>query len=230
MSFSLYRNIKQIILTTMNIDEIVNTCLSNMKASEDFNDSDTVLSIKGLLSCIIENPSIVLRSSNEERLSIAISNILVSEFPSNYPIFNGTNVRNLVFACSFYLFMHQLDRGKFYGRMWPAFICLIHYGRSEFAKFIIDKNPFAPEKIAKLTGQSIDSQRSIKAAKGLELNLMLAAKDKDSWCDELSIWYDELFDDKDELLASDPFRKEALPLYEIITNYLKDNDVSFVNI
>ena len=43
-------------------------------------------------------------------------------------------------------------------------------------------------------------------------------------------WYDELYDDRFELLDSDPFRKEAIPLYQIITNYLRENDVTFVNI
>lgn len=42
--------------------------------------------------------------------------------------------------------------------------------------------------------------------------------------------YEELSEDRDELLESDPFRKEAIPLYQVITNYLKENDVTFVNI
>ena len=41
---------------------------------------------------------------------------------------------------------------------------------------------------------------------------------------------EELSEDRDELLESDPFRKEAIPLYQVITNYLKENDVTFVNI
>lgn len=49
---------------------------------------------------------------------------------------------------------------------------------------------------------------------------------------ELFIKYEEeeLSEDRDELLESDPFRKEAIPLYQVITNYLKENDVTFVNI
>ena len=35
----------------MNINEVLNTCLSNMKASEDFDDVATVSSLKELLSC-----------------------------------------------------------------------------------------------------------------------------------------------------------------------------------
>lgn len=42
--------------------------------------------------------------------------------------------------------------------------------------------------------------------------------------------HEELSEDRDELLESDPFRKEAIPLYQVITNYLKENDVTFVNI
>jgi hypothetical protein len=57
----------------MNINEVLNTCLSNMKASEDFNDVATVSSIKDLLSCIIENPTILINCANEEKLSIVIS-------------------------------------------------------------------------------------------------------------------------------------------------------------
>ena len=70
----------------------------------------------------------------------------------------------------------------------------------------------------------------MNAAKGLELSLMLTAKKKGFWMEKLSQWYDELSDDMDELLASNPFRKEAIPLYQVITNYLKENDVTFVNI
>jgi len=215
---------------TMNINETLNTCLSNMKASEDLNDVATVSSIKDLLSCIIDNPAILINCANEEKLSIAISSILACQFPSDYPMYKDINVRNLVFATSYYLYMHQLETGMFYDRNWPAFITLLHYGRNEFAKFIIDTNPFAPERINKIMGRPIDNQRSLNAAKGLELNLMLTAKKKGFWMEELSQWYEELSDDMDELLANDPFRKEAIPLYQVITNYLKENDVTFVNI
>lgn len=214
----------------MNINEVLNTCLSNMKASEDFDDVATVSSIKELLSCIIEKPAILINCANEEKLSIAISNILTCQFPSDYPTYKDINVRNLVFATSYYLYMHQLETGMFYDRNWPAFITLLHYGRNEFAKFIVDTNPFAPERINKIMGKPIDNQRSLNAAKGFELNLMLVAKKKDSWMEELSQWYEELSDEMDELLASNPFRKEAIPLYNVITNYLKENDVTFVNI
>ena len=214
----------------MNINEALNSCLSNMKASVDFNDSATVNSIKDLLQCVIDNPAKLINFEDEEKLSIALSSVLTCQFPSNYPTYKDINVRNLVFATSYYLFMHQLETGMFYDRNWPAFITLLHNGRNEFAKFIVDTNPFAPERINKITGQPIDSQRSINVAKGLELNLMLTAKKKGFWMDEMSQWYEELSDDMDELLASNPFRKEAIPLYQIITSYLKENDVTFVNI
>lgn len=213
----------------MNINEAVNTCIQNMKASADFNDDATVNSIKHLLQCVIDNPAKLIGFVDEEKASIALSSILTSQFPSDHPTFKDINVRNLVFATSFYLYMHQLETGVFYDRNWPAFITLIHYGRSEFAKFIVDTNPFAPERIKKITGMPVDMQRSIDAAKGLELNLMITAKRKGIWMEEMSGWYEELSDDMDELLEKDPFRKEAVPLYQIITNYLKENDVTFVN-
>ena len=49
-------------------------------------------------------------------------------------------------------------------------------------------------------------------------------------CPTDSVLHEELSEDRDELLESDPFRKEAIPLYQVITNYLKENDVTFVNI
>lgn len=214
----------------MNINEVLSTCLSNMKASEDLNDVATVSSIKDLLSCIIENPAILINCPNEENLSIVISSILTCQFPSDYPTYKDFNVRNLVFATSYYLFMHQLETGMFYDRNWPAFITLLHYGRNVFAKFIVEMNPFAPERINEITGRPVNNQRSLNAAKGLELNLMLIAKEKGVWMEDLSQWYEELVDDMDELLANDPFRKEAIPLYQVITNSLKENDVTFVNI
>ena len=214
----------------MDIYEVLNACISNMRASEDLNDVATVSSIKDLLSCIIENPVILINCANEEKLSIVISSILTCQFPSDYPTYKDINVRNLVFATSYYLYMHQLETGMFYDRNWPAFITLLHYGRNEFAKFIVDTNPFAPERMNKIMGRPIDNQRSLNAAKGLELNLMLTAKKKGFWMEELSQWYEELCEDMDELLANDPFRKEAIPLYQVITNYLKENDITFVNI
>lgn len=214
----------------MNINEVLSTCLSNMKASEDLNDVATVSSIKDLLSCIIENPAILINCPNKEKLSIVISSILTCQFPSDYPTYKDFNVRNLVFATSYYLFMHQLETGMFYDRNWPAFITLLHYGRNVFAKFIVEMNPFAPERINEITGRPVNNQRSLNAAKGLELNLMLIAKEKGVWMEDLSQWYEELVDDMDELLANDPFRKEAIPLYQVITNSLKENDVTFVNI
>ena len=214
----------------MNINEALNSCLSNMKASDDFNDEATVNSIKDLLSCMIENPAGLIGFEDEEELSVALSSVLACQFPSDYPTFKDINVRNLIFATSYYLFMHQLETGRFYDKDWPAFITLIHYGRNEFAKFIVDTNPFAPEKVSELTGRPFDKQRSLSAAKGLELNMMLTAKKKGRLIEELVDWYNELYDDRYELLENDPFRKEAIPLYQIITNYLKENDVSFVNI
>ncbi len=214
----------------MNINEVLNTCFSNMKASDDFNDYSTVQSIKDLLSCIIDNPRQILNSQNEEKLSVVLSSILTCQFPSDYPFYKEINVRNLAFACSYYLFMHQLETGAFYDRDWPAFIGLLHYGRREFAKFIVETNPFAPERINNIMGRPINNQRSLNAAKGLELNMMLTAKRKGIWMTEMSDWYDELEDDIDELLEKDPFRKEAIPLYQNINNYLKENDVTFVNI
>ena len=58
---------------------------------------------------------------------------------------------------------------------------------------------------------------------------MLTAKDKGFWMAELTDWYNELYEDKYELLANNPFKDEAIPLYQVITNYLKENDVTFVN-
>lgn len=214
----------------MNINEALNECLSNMKASEDFGDYATVSSIKNLLSCIVDNPARLVNYPNEEKLSIVLSGVLTSQFPTDYPTYKGLNVRNLVFATSYYLFMHQLDTGMFYDRNWPAFITLLHYGRNEFAQFIVDTNPFAPERINSITGAPVNKKRSLNAAKGVELNMMATAKGKGFWMAELSDWYDDLIDDRDELLSSDPFRKEAIPLYKSIGNYLKENDVTFVNI
>lgn len=214
----------------MNINEAIDSCISNMKASVDLNDPATVSSIKDLLGCVIENPARLINFANEENLSIALSSVLTCQFPSDFPTYEGINVRNLVFATSYYLFMHQLEIGMFYDRNWPAFITLLHFGRNEFAKFIVDTNPFAPELINKIAGLPFDNQYSLNAAKGLELNLMLIAKEKGFWMDEMSQWYEELSDDMDELLACDPFRKKAIPLYQTITNYLKENDVTFVNI
>lgn len=213
----------------MNINNVIDTCISNMKASEDFSDFATVSSIKDLLSCLIENPANVINFANEEKLSIALSSILTCQFPTDFPTYKNMDVRKLVFATSFYLYMHQLETGRFYDRNWPAFITLLHYGRNEFAEFIVETNPFAPERINKITGRSINTQRAIDAAKGLELNMMLVAKRKGGWMPEMSEWFEELRYDMDNLLANDPFRKEAIPLYQVITNYLKANDVSFVN-
>ena len=202
----------------MNINEALNSCLSNMKASTDFSDNATVSSIKDLLSCVIENPAELINFADEEKLSIALSCVLTSQFPSYYPTYKDINVRNLVFATSYYLYMHQLETGRFYDKDWPAFITLIHYGRNEFAKFIVDTNPFAPERINEMTGRPIDKQRSLNAAKGLELNMMLTAKNKGRLVEELTDWYDELWDDRYELLEDDPFRKEAIPLYQVIAS------------
>ena len=214
----------------MNINEAINSCLSNMKASVDFNDDATVNSIRTLLQCIIESPARLIGFANEEKLAIALSSVLTCEFPSNYPVYKHVKVRNLVFATSYYLFMHQLETGMFYDRDWPALIKLLHYGRIEFAKFVVNKNPFAPERISEVIGGTFDNQRALNVAKGVELNMMLVARKKGIWMEEMSQWYETLIEDKDYLLNGDPFRKEAIPLYQVITNYLKENDVTFVNI
>ena len=79
-------------------------------------------------------------------------------------------------------------------------------------------------------GRPFDEKRSINAAKGLELSLMATAKNKGYFDDDLEDWFDELYDDRYELIKDDPLKNEALPLYQIIGNYLKAGDVMFVNI
>ena len=83
----------------MNINEALNSCLSNMKASVDFNDLATVNSIKDLLQCVIDNPAELINFADEEKLSIALSSVLTCQFPSNYPTYKDINVRNLVKVC-----------------------------------------------------------------------------------------------------------------------------------
>ena len=211
-----------------NFDEILNLCFSNMKVSDDFNDEATINSINSLLNCIIDNPIQIVNYHNEEKLSIALSSIMTSQYPTDYPYSQGLSTRNVVFTCAYYLFMHQLETGQFYDRDWPAFILLIHLGRDIFAKLIVKMNPFAPENINKLTGKPINQQRSLNAAKGFELNLMLTANQKGQLTEDLSDWYSELIPNAALLLEKDPFKKEAIPLYNIIKNYLKENDVTFV--
>lgn len=213
----------------MDINDLLNTCLDNLKASGDFNDETTIDSIKDLLTCIIDNPNQLVNYQNEEHLSIALTSISVSQFPVDYPKFNGLNSMKLLFACSFYLYMHQLERGCFKDKNWPAFITLLHTCRKEFACFIVETNPFAPELVQRIKGENVDNQRSYIAAKGLELNMMLTAKRKGLLTEDLLDWYNELIPDAEDLLENDPFRREALPLYKIISNYLKANDVTFVN-
>lgn len=212
------------------IDETLRVCFLNMRASTDFSDDVTLNSFKELLSCIISNPSTIVNNRGlEEKLSIALTSILTSDFPKLCPSLQGIDVRNLTFATAYYLFMHQLETGYFYDRNWPAFITLLHYGRDEFAKFIVHTNPFAPERIARISGRPVEAGRARNAAKGFEANMMLVARNKGFWDNDLNPWWDDLYDDMHELLDSDPFHKEALPLYEVITGYLKENDVTFVN-
>ncbi len=76
----------------MNINEALNACLSNMRASVDFNDSATVNSIKELLGCIIDNPANLINCADEEKMSIVLSSVLTCQFPSDYPTYKDINV------------------------------------------------------------------------------------------------------------------------------------------
>lgn len=212
-----------------NLDESVRNCFSNMKASEDFSEMSVTNSFSEVLSCIIESPTQLINYSGEEKLSLILSSILTSSFPQRYPTINGIDVRNLVFAVAYYLFMHQLETGKFYDRNWPAFILLIHIGRREFAKFGVEMNPFAPERIQKIMGEPIDYSRFLNSAKGVELNMMLRAKRTGNFTVEMESWFDELYSEGESLLNSNPFKTVAIPLYRFIETYLKADDITFVN-
>ena len=90
-------------------------------------------------------------------------------------------------------------------------------------------NPFAPERVQRLINQDIDLNRSINVVKGVELNMMLAAKRAGFLTSDIEPWFEELYDEYDELLADkDPFRSTAIPLYQCISNYIKENDLTFV--
>ncbi len=131
----------------MKLNEALNTCLRNMKASEDFNDDATISSMQELLCCIIDDPTQVITYPDEERLSIALASIMTSQYPNDYGYCKDVNIKNLVFACGYYLFMHQLDKGTFYDRNWPAFLTLIHVGRRVLANFIVGIIPYATESV-----------------------------------------------------------------------------------
>lgn len=213
------------------LNDALTSCLCKMKASSDFSDRETTIAIKKLLSVIIANPRLLVNFQNEEKLSLALSSIITSSFPQEYPTYKGVNVRNVVFVCGYYLYMHQLETGYFYDRNWPAFILLLHLCHSEFAKLSIDMNPFAPERIQQIMGKGINYDRLTSAAKGVELNMMLVAKKTGYLTPDIYPWYEELFDDYDNLLSNtDPFREVAIPLYQCIGNYFKSNDLSFANI
>lgn len=212
-----------------NLDESVRTCLSNMKTSEDFSEMSVTNSFSEVLSCIIESPAQLINYSGEEKLSLILSSILTSPFPQRYPTINGIDVRNLVFAAAYYLFMHQLETGNFYDRNWPAFILLIHIGRREFAKFSGEMNPFASERIHKIMGEPIDYSRFLNSAKGVELNMMLRAKRTGNFTVEMESWFNELCSEGESLLNSNPFKTVAIPLYRFIETYLKADDITFVN-
>lgn len=211
------------------LNTAINNCLQAMKESSDFSDRATTDAIHELLSCIISNPKQLINNPKEENLSLVMSSIMTSSYPSLYPTLDGLDVRNVVFVCAYYLYMHQLDIGYFYDRNWPAFILLMHLGRQEFAKFSVEMNPFAPEKIQRLMNKDVDSNRALNVAKGVELNMMLAAKKSGFLTSDLEPWFEELYDEYDELLADkDPFRSAAIPLYQCISNYLKEDDLTFV--
>lgn len=211
------------------LNTAISNCLQAMKESSDFSDRGTTEAIHELLSCIISSPKQLINNPKEENLSLVMSSIMTSSYPSLYPILDGLDVRNVVFVCAYYLYMHQLDIGYFYDRNWPAFILLMHLGRQEFAKFSVEMNPFAPEKIQCLMNKDVDSNRALNVAKGVELNMMLAAKKSGFLTSDLEPWFEELYNEYDELLADkDPFRSAAIPLYQCISNYLKEDDLTFV--
>lgn len=213
------------------LNDALTSCLCKMKESSDFSDSETTNAIRKLLSIIIANPSLLVNFPNEEKMALALSSIITSSFPQVYPEYEGMNVKNVVFVCGYYLYMHQLETGSFYDRDWPAFILLLHLCHSEFAKFSIDMNPFAPERFQQIKGEGIDYFRLTRVAKGVELNMMLVAKNKGFLTSDIYPWFEDLFDDYDNLLSNtDPFREVAIPLYQFIGNYFKNNDLSFANI
>lgn len=207
----------------------VYNCLQAMKESSDFSDKSTTNAIHDLISCIISSPKQLVNYPDEENLSLVLSSIMTSAYPSLHPIHEGLNVRNVVFVCAYYLYMHQLDTGYFYDRNWPAFILLIHHSRKEFAKFSVEMNPFSSERVQRLINHDIDLNRAINVVNGVELNMMLAAKKTGFLTSDIEPWFEELYDEYDELLADkDPFRSAAIPLYQRISNYIKENDLTFV--
>lgn len=212
------------------LNKALNTCLNKMRASSDLNDCETFSAIKDLLSVIISHPVQLVNYPHEEKLSLVLSGVMTSPFPQYYSTYEDMNVRNVVFACGYYLFMHQLEIGYFYDRNWPAFILFLHLTHIEFAKFSFAMNPFAPERLQKILTNKIDYSRLINVAKGVELNMMLTAKSKGFLTDDLKPWFEELYDDYDNLLSnSDPFIEAAIPLYQCIGNYLKEDDLTFAN-
>lgn len=213
----------------MKLNEALNSCLCNMKASLDFNDDATIASIQELLSCIIEDPSQVINYPDEERLSIALASIMTSQYPNEYGYYKNVNIKNLVFACGYYLFMHQLEKGRFIDRNWPAFLTLLHIGRRVFANFIVGIIPYASEAVKYSFTAYREEQSPIDAARGIELNMMAAAQKKGFLTDDLIDWYYQLLPGKHELLEPNPFVKIAIPLYHTIAEILKSGNIDFAN-
>ena len=212
------------------LNNAINLCLSKMKVSPDFEDLETTSAIKDLLSIIISHPAQLVNCPYEENLSLVLTSVITSSFTQSYSTFLNLNVRNFVFVCAYYLYMHQLETGYFYDRNWPSFILLIHLCHREFAKFSLQMNSLALEEGTNIIGGNIDYSDIINVSKGVELNLMIAARKKGYFSEDLKPWFDELWKEYDNLFSNcDPFRDAAIPLYFCIGKYLKRNDLSFVN-
>lgn len=210
------------------LDGAVCNCLQAMKNSSDFSDEATTIAIQELLSCIISRPKELINYPNEENLSLVLSNIMTSSFPSLHPICKGLKVRDVVFVCAYYLYMHQLETGYFHDRNWPAFISLLHVGLTEFAKFSIEMDAFAPERFQEIMGQYIDFNQAIKVASGVELSMMFVAMRKGFQSSD-DPWFVDLYEDCECILyGRNPFRSAAIPLYQCISNFLKEDNLPFV--
>lgn len=187
-------------------------CWIRLKSSQDFNESELVSAFKALLSAIKDNPSEIVNFPEEEKLSLVLSSIMTSPFPNTHQVYDGVDVKNLLFMCGFYLYMHQLEFSKFYDKNWPAFILLLHLGDFEFSYHYKCMNHNS-------TISGIES-------KATELTCMMTAKKKGFLTEELIPWYEELVCDAEDLLRFYSFKNIAIPLYRYISLKLQNNDLS----
>lgn len=210
--------------TDVTLNKAVDAAFLALQKSSDYSDQNTVASFMILIDTIIESPKEVLNLKDPSRLALVLATLASSGFLSSYPKYYEYSTGEVVCSVGFYLFMKQLEQGEMRNAHLPAFVVLLHEGRTYMANIVETAllsvaSPYSP--FSCMDFEDI-SRKKYAVVKGAELSIICRCQETGAYDEHLVQWRNELEREYDSIktLVGNDFFKDAIKTYKYLDKKL----------